>query len=92
MPGERSFRLYKVLALPCGAVASVAAFLRNIAREGLQVPITSFFDNFTALAVESGAESTNFAVTGLFKLLRKKRVPKVQILLLSFLVLGWWWI
>ncbi|CAJ1340280.1 unnamed protein product, partial [Effrenium voratum] len=30
--------------------------------------ITSFFDNFTALAVESGAESTNFAVTGLFKL------------------------
>ena len=75
VPGEREFRLYKVLALPFGAVASVAAFLRiarsivHIAREGLRVPITSFFDDFTALAVESGAESTNFAVTGLFKLL-----------------------
>ena len=75
VPGKREFRLYKVLALPFGAVASVAAFLRiarsivHIAREGLRVPITSFFDDFTALAVESGAESTNFAVTGLFKLL-----------------------
>ena len=40
-----------------------------IARNGLQVPITSFFDDCTPMTRESGAESTNFAVTGLFKLL-----------------------
>ena len=100
VPGEREFRLYKVLALRFGAVASVAAFLRiarsivHIAREGLRVPITSFFDDFTALAVESGAESTNFAVTGLFKLLGvqyAREGPKAPTLLRSFHVSELWW-
>ena len=48
---------------------SVAASLIRIARQGLRVPTTSPSNDFAELAVEPGAESTNFAVGGLFKLL-----------------------
>ena len=98
VPGERNSRLCKVLELPFGAVVNVAASLRiargvvHIARRGLGVPITSFSDNFAALAVKLGAGSTNIAVGGLFKLLDvqdAKTDLNLRISLMPFHVLEW---
>ena len=95
VPGARNFRLCKVLVLLFGAT-NVAASLRvardivRIARQGLRALITSPSNDFAELAVEPGAESTNFAVGGLFKLLVarfEKMDLKLQMSLLSFHVL-----
>ena len=51
----------------------------------------SFFDDCAAMAGESGAESTNFAVTGLFKLLGvhyAREVPKAPVFAAVFSCIG----
>ena len=74
-PGKSEYAVFKVLALPFGAVGSVAAFLRVaasisfLARRALKLAVTAFFDDFTCLSQKGDQASTDFAITGLFKLL-----------------------
>ena len=68
------YKLFRVLALPFGAVGSVAAFLRipsclfHLLKFALRVVGSAFFDDFTAVTRADTATNTDFAITALLRL------------------------
>ena len=70
-----TYELFKVGALPFGAVGSVTAFLRVsnclafIASQALQLVLTAFFDDFTVVCSEGEEENPTFCMETLFRML-----------------------
>ena len=70
-----SYQLFRVGALPFGAVGSVTAFLRIsncisfIASKALHIVLTAFFDDFTVICRKSETASATFCMEALFRML-----------------------
>ena len=70
-----SYQLFRVGALPFGAVGSVTAFLRIsncisfIASKALDIVLTAFFDDFTVVCRKSETMSATFCMEALFRML-----------------------
>ena len=70
-----SYKLFRVGALPFGAVGSVTAFLRIsncisfIASKALRLVLTAFFDDFTVICSKPETTSATFCMEALFRML-----------------------